>query len=158
MIGEQLCRRGLQCVRECWLLQHLFDSVGEFVMIARFEQQSGPRACDDLSESAGACDNGWRASGHGLEGNDAKRFVQRWDDGATGSMQNVAQVVVGDEAGKLHDVAETLDVDLRLQLGKIRTASGDDALNAGHASAQRANSASKHLEALLVLNPAPSDH
>ena len=71
---------------------------------------------------------------------------------------SVAQLVVGQEAGEVDEVADALEVDLRLQLGQVAAAAADDALDAGHARAQQPHRPGEHLEALLVLHAAPREH
>ena len=76
----------------------LGDPIGQLVVVARLEQQPGVGAVDDLGQAAGAGDDGGCAGGHALEGDDAERFVQRRDDHAAGPVEQVTQLVVGDEA------------------------------------------------------------
>ena len=56
-----------------------------------------------------------------------------YSDGMTthaGAVDEVAQLVVGQEAGEVDEVADALEVDLRLQLGQVAAAAADDALDA----------------------------
>ena len=138
--------------------EHLVDAVGQIVVVAGLEQQAGVGALDDLGQAAGAGDDGRRAGGHALEGDDAERLVERGDDHAAGPVQDGAQVVVGDEAGQVDDVGDALDVDLGLQLGQVAAPAGDDAAHVGHPAAQLGDGPDQHLEALLVLHPAPRHH
>ena len=62
-----------------------------------------------------------------------------------------------DVNGQITSKAETLDVDLGLQLGQVAAAAGDDALNVGDAVAQQADRPGQCLEALLVLDAPPGD-
>ena len=83
-----------------------------------------------------------------------------YSDGITtqlGAVQQPPQLVVGHEPGEVHDVADALHVDLRLQLGEVGAAAGDHAADVGHAVAQVADRPGQHLEALLVLDAAPRD-
>ena len=59
---------------------------------------------------------------------------------------------------RAHDVAHTLDVDLRLEFGQVAAPAGDDALDVGHARAHRAHRPGEDLEPLLVLDAAPREH
>ena len=68
-----------------------------------------------------------------------------------------AQLVVGHEPGEVDDVADALDVDLRLQLGEVAAAPGDHAADVRAPVAQVADRPGQDLEALLVLDPAPGD-
>ena len=99
-----------------------------------------------------------RAAGQGLQGDDAERLVQRGDHDAAGAVDRVAELHVGEEADEPDDVADALDVDLRLELGEVAAAAGDDALDVGHAGAQRAHRPGEDLEPLLVLDAAPREH
>ena len=99
-----------------------------------------------------------RPAGQRLQGDDAERLVERGDGHAPCPVDHVAQAVVGEEAGQVDEVADALEVDLRLQLGQVAAAPADDALDARHPRAQQAHRPGQHLEPLLVLHPAPREH
>ena len=132
--------------------------VGQLGGVARLEQQPGAGAVDQLGQAPGAGDDERRAAGEGLEGDDAERLVQRRDDDDTGAVDEVAEPVVGQEAGQVDEVADALEVDLRLQLRQVAAAAADDALDAGDTRPQQAHRRGEDLEALLVLHPAPREH
>ena len=112
----------------------------------------------ELGQPAGAGDDERRPAGERLEGDDPERLVERRDDDASGAVDGVAQLVVGEEAGEVDEVADALEVDLRLQLREVAAAPADDALDPRHPGPQQAHRPGEHLEALLVLDPAPREH
>ena len=111
--------------------------VGQLGVVAGLEQQAGAGAVDDLGQSAGAGDDERRAAGQPSR---ATMPNGSYSDGMTthpARWTSVAQLVVGQEAGQVDDVADALQVDLRLQLGQVAAAAGDDAADPGHAVAQQ---------------------
>ena len=64
----------------------------------------------------------------------------------------------GRKPGQVDEVADALEVDLRLQLGEVAAAAADDALDARHPRPQQPHRPGEDLEALLVLDPAPREH
>ena len=130
--AEQRRAAGAHVVGESGVAEDPLDAVGELVGVARLEQQAGASAGDQLGEPAGARRDQRRAAGQGLQGDDPERLVERGDDDAAGAVDEVAQLDVGDEADESDDVADSLDVDLGLQLGQVAAPPGDDALDVGH--------------------------
>ena len=137
--------------------QHHLDAGGQLVGVARLEQEPGAGAVDQLGEPAGAGDDERSATGQGLQGDDPERLVERGDGDATRPVDGVPQALVGEEAGKVHEVADPFDLDLRLQLRQVAAASADDALDTGHTGTQQAHRPGQHLEPLLVLDPTPRE-
>ena len=130
-VGEQRGAAGGACRRRASVVgEHRLDARRQLGGVARLEQQAGAGAVDQLGQPAGAGDDERRAAGERLEGDDAERLVQRRDDDAAGAVDGVAQPVVGQEAGEVDEVADALEVDLRLQLGEVAAAPADDALDA----------------------------
>ena len=144
--------------RRLGLGEHLLDPIGELLGVARLEHQRRSGAADELGQPTGVGHDEGGVGGERLERDEPERFVQRRDDDAVGPMDRRPQLVVGQEAGKLHDVAHALEVDLRLELGKVRPASGDHTHDPRDTGAQRGHRTREHLEALLVLHTSPGEH
>ena len=145
-------------VGEVRVAEHGLDARRQLGVVARLEEQSGAGVVDQLGETAGPGDHERCAAGERLEGDDPERLVQRRDDDAAGAVDRVAQPVVGEEAGEVDEIADALEVDLRLQLGEVAAAAADDALDARHPCPQQPHRPGEDLEALLVLDPAPREH
>jgi len=77
-------------------VEHGLDARGELGGVAGLEQQPRIRVLDDLGEPAGGGDHGGGARRHALEGDDPERLVERGDDDAAGSSEQIAQVVRSD--------------------------------------------------------------